>query len=126
MKAFKTLLAAGFCLALAVGCNSTSNKESMLSAAGFRTVPADTPERQAHLQSLPPDKITPIQRDGTVYYTFPDPKRNVLFVGQEPQYQEYQRLSIDQQMANEQMMTAQVNQSDTGWAVWGPFGWGWR
>ena len=98
MKTFKALFAAGLFLAMAIGCSTTSEKENMLSAAGFKMVPADTPGRQAHLSSLPADKITPVQRNGVVYYTFPDPKHNVLYVGQEPQYQEYQRLRLQNQM----------------------------
>ncbi len=91
-------------------------------------VPANTPEREAHLNSLPSDKITPVQRDGVTYYTFPDPKKNMLYVGQEPQYQEYQRLSIQKQMTDEQLEAAQLNQ-DNAWGVWGTWpgpGWGWR
>src|SRR5215469_18769968 len=99
MKAFKTWLIAGVLLGLAIGCASTQSREDMLSAAGFRRVPANTPERQAHLSSLPADKITPVVRDGITYYTFPDPKQNVLYVGQEPQYQKYQNLRLQQQMA---------------------------
>src|SRR5579871_5175262 len=98
MKIFKTLLAPGLLLALAIGCSTTHDTENMLSAAGFKMVPANTPERQAHLNSLPADKITPVQRNGVTYYTFADPKQNVLYVGQEPQYQEYQRLRLQNQM----------------------------
>lgn len=122
MKTFKTLLAASLFLALAVGCTSTRDKESMLSAAGFRKIPADTPQRQAHLNSLPPDKITPVQSGGTLYYTFPDPKRNVLYVGQEAQYQEYQELRYQDQVAmQEKLNVARMNQDDAWFELWGPW-----
>ncbi len=128
MKTFKTLLAAGALLALAMGCSTTSNKEDMLSAAGFKMVPADTAQRQAHLNSLPPDRITPVQRNGTVYYTFPDPKKNVLYVGQEQQYQKYQSLRLQKQIADEQLSAAQMNENS--WGVWGAWGagpaWAWQ
>jgi hypothetical protein len=127
MKTFKTLLMTGVLIGLAVGCSTTKSREDMLSAAGFRMVPANTPERQQHLNSLPADKITPVVRDGITYYTFPDPKQNVLYVGQEPQYQKYQNLRLQQQMAQEQMEAAQMN--DQAWGAWGPWGgpgWAWR
>lgn len=128
MKTFKTILAAGLFLALAVGCSTTASREDMLSAAGFKREPANTPERQAHLNSLPADKITPVVRDGVTYYTFPDPKQNVLYVGQEQQYQEYRRLRLQKQMADEQLAAAQMNE-DAAWNAWGPWGgpgWAWR
>ena len=123
MKTFKTLLAASLFLALAVGCRSTSSKENMLSAAGFKMVPANTPERRAHLNSLPADTITPVQRNGVVYYTFPDPKRNVLYVGQEPQYQEYQQLRFQEQITMQEDLDAERMNANEAW--WGPSGpWG--
>jgi hypothetical protein len=127
MKIFQTLLITGVLMGLAVGCASTKSREDMLSAAGFQRVPANTPERQAHLTSLPADTITPVVRNGTTYYTFPDPKQNVLYVGQEPQYQKYQNLRLQQQMAQEQLSAAELN--DQAWGVWGPWGgpgWAWR
>ena len=123
MKKFKTWLSIGALVAVAVGCSTTKEKENMLSAAGFKMVPANTPEREAHLKSLPADKITPVQRQGTTYYTFPDPKSNVLYVGQEPQYQKYRQLRLQKQMADEQLETAQMNEN--AWGAWGAWGGGW-
>jgi hypothetical protein len=125
MKTFKVLLATAALVALAIGCTTTKERENMLSAAGFKMVPANTPERQAHLKSLPADKITPVQRNGTTYYTFPDPKNNVLYVGQEAQYQQYRKLRYQKQLADEQLETAQMNENAWGaWGAWGPgFAW---
>jgi hypothetical protein len=124
MKKLKALLATGVLMALAIGCSTTKERENMLSAAGFRMVPADTPDKQARLQSLPADKITPVQRDGKTYYTFADPKNNVLYVGQEPQYQEYKKLRYQKQLADEQLSTAEMY-NDAAWGGWGPWGPGW-
>jgi hypothetical protein len=127
MKTFTGFLTIGVLLALATGCSTTKEKENMLSAAGFQMVPADTPERQAHLKSLPADTITTAQRDGKLYYTFPDPKSNVLYVGQEPQYQKYRQLRYQKQLADEQLNAAEMN-NDAAWGAWGPWGpgWAWR
>jgi hypothetical protein len=127
MKTFKALLITAAVIALAIGCATTKDRENMLSAAGFKMVPANTPERQAHLQSLPADKITPVQRGGITYYTFPDPKNNVLYVGQEQEYQRYRQLRVEKQMADEQMEAAQMNENAWGaWGGWGGRGWAWR
>src|SRR5262245_61625035 len=127
MKTCKTLLAAGVVIALAIGCSTTKNRENMLSAAGFKAIPADTPQREAHLKSLPSDKLTTVTRNGTQYYVFPDPKQNVLYVGQEAQYQQYRKLRLEKQMADEELSAASLN-ADASWGVWGGWGpgWAWR
>ena len=38
-------------LAMAVGCANTQHTENLLSAAGFRTVIANTPQRQEQLKA---------------------------------------------------------------------------
>jgi len=127
MKTFKTLLTASLLIGLAIGCSTTKDRENMLSAAGFKAIPADTPEREAHLKSLPSDKLTTVQRGGTQYYVFPDPKQNVLYVGQEQQYQQYRRLRLEKQMADEQLSAAAMNEDAWGaWGAWGGRGWAWR
>jgi hypothetical protein len=120
MKTFKALLTTAALIALSIGCSTTKDRENMLSAAGFKMVPANTPTREAHLKSLPADKITPVQREGTTYYTFADPKNNVLYVGQDQEYQRYRQLRLQKQMADEQLATAEMNE-DT-WGAWGPWG----
>jgi hypothetical protein len=124
MKAFKALLAAAFLMAVAVGCSTTKDKENMLSAAGFKMVPADTSQQLAHLNSLPTGKITPVQRSGKMYYSFPDKSKNVLYVGQEPQYQKYRELCLQKQITEEQLSAAQLN-NEGEWGVWGAWGGGW-
>jgi hypothetical protein len=114
-------------MVLAIGCSSTGEKQNMLSAAGFRAVPADSPERQTHLKSLPRDQITPVRRDGTVYYVFPDPKNNILYMGDEQNYQKYHQLRFQRQLADDQLAAAQM-WNTAPWGVWGPWGpgWAWR
>ena len=107
-------------LALGVGCSTTTKTENMLSAAGFKMVPAATPEQKAHLKTLPPDKVTMVQREGKTYFVFPDLKQQVLYVGQQAQYDEYQKLRIQNQLAQDQMNAAELN-SEPAWGVWGGF-----
>ena len=121
MKRVKTLLRiispAAF-LALAVGCTTTTQTENMLSAAGFKAVPAVTPEQQAHLKTLPAHKITMAVRNGKPYYTFPDASHKILYVGQEAQYQEYQKLRLQKQMAADELGAAELNNGGA-WGIWG-------
>ncbi|MFO1461341.1 MAG: hypothetical protein U1G08_18295 [Verrucomicrobiota bacterium] len=111
-------------LALAAGCASNQQMESMLSAAGFRAVPVNTPKREAQLKSLPPGKVSMVPRNGTNYFLYPDSKGNVLYVGQQAQYQEYQNLRAKAKMQQEQSGQAALmstyNFDDYG--IWGDAG----
>jgi hypothetical protein len=107
--------------ALAFGCSTTKQTENLLSAAGFKIMPATTLEQQAHLKKLPADKVTTVVREGKTYFVFPDIKQQVLYVGQQAQYNEYQRLRLQKQMAEDQAQAAELN-SEPAWGVWG--GWG--
>ena len=125
MEKVKALLFAGVLAALALGCNTTAPTENMLTAAGFKTIPADNQEKLAHLNTLPPGKITTVKRSGTLYYVYPDAKNNTLYVGQQEQYQEYQKLRRQKLMEDEQLNAADAN-NEAPWGVWGPsesFGW---
>ena len=102
------------------------DKENMLSAAGFQMKPADTPKRVAHLQLLTPLKLLPYTRsDGKLLYVYTDPKGcNCLYVGDETAYQRYRALEQQQKVAQEQMVTAQMNaDAAMDWGLWGPYWW---
>jgi hypothetical protein len=106
---------------LALGCSTTKPTEDLLSAAGFKVMPAATPEQKAHLKTLPPGKVTMVVRDGKTYYAYPDVKQQVLYVGQQPQYDAYQKLRLQKQMAEEQVQAAELN-SEPAWGAWGAWG----
>jgi hypothetical protein len=108
-------------LALAIGCSTTKETENLLSAAGFKTMPATTAQQQAHLKTLPPNKVTSVVRDGKTYFVFPDAKAQVLYVGQQAQYDAYQKLRLEKQMAQEQLEAAEGNASGD-WGAWGDWG----
>jgi hypothetical protein len=114
------LAAALALLGLAMGCASTKHTENLLSAAGFKTVPATTPDQEAHLKALPPHKVTMVIRNGKTYYAFPDVKENVLYIGQDAQYQQYQKLRLQEQLAEDQVSAAEMN-SEASWNMWGPW-----
>ena len=107
-------------LCFAVGCASTHQTEDLLAAAGFKIIPANSPEQQAHLKSLPDHKLSMVQRNGKEYFVYPDAPNNVLYVGQNPQYQQYQKLREEHQLAKENAESSMML-SDPGWNVWGPW-----
>ena len=101
----------------------TLGTEEVLSAAGFQMKLADTPERLTSLDTLPPRTLVPQTRDGEVYYVYADPKAcRCLYVGTEAQYQEYQRLALQKELADKQLRAAQDNWNAAAtWGAWG--GW---
>jgi hypothetical protein len=110
-------------LALAVGCAAnTQSTENLLSAAGFRTIVANTPQRQQHLKTLPPNKVVLVQRNGKNYYVYADPANNQIYVGNPSQYQQYQQLRLARNLVQDQLATAELNQQAAmGWGYWGPW-----
>jgi hypothetical protein len=119
-KSFLTFGAVVLAVAVSgLGCSTTKQTENMLSAAGFKMIPANTPEQQAHLKTLKPRKVTMVAREGKTYFAYPDVKRQVLYVGTQAQYDEYQNLRRQEQIAEEQSATAN---SEAAWASWGPWG----
>jgi hypothetical protein len=101
--------------------------EPLLSAAGFKMQLADTPDKIAHLQTLPALQLVPHKHDGTLYYGFADPYVcKCLYVGDAAAYQEYEKLALQKQMVDEQQSAAMMNEDAAAdWAMggfWGPFG----
>jgi hypothetical protein len=109
----------------AIRAHQTAETEQILAAAGFQVKPADTPEKLAHLQTLTPRKVVRYTRDGQPQYVYADPETcKCLYVGDEQRYQKYQELSLQKQIADEQMSAAQTNwDASMNWGAWGPWGW---
>lgn len=98
--------------------DSVTDTEQSLAAAGFHQRAADTSERLAHLQSLPPQKLFSKTRDGELYYLYADQEFcNCLYVGDEAAYDRYQNLSIEKQIVGEEEAAAM------DWDMWGPHPW---
>jgi hypothetical protein len=117
---------AGCATLQAAGTRST---EEVLSAAGFHIEAADTPEKLADLQLPPARRVLPQSRDGKTSYVYRDPRVcHCVYVGGEAEYQKYQQLRLQKDIADEESSRA----LNWGWgpggawgpgAAWGP-GWG--
>ncbi len=134
MRVSFKMIGATVLLALAVGCATTNSNSDLLSAAGFKLLPADTPKKQQLLQTLTPGKLTLITWKGKQFYVQPDVPNNQAYVGTPREYQAYQQLRLAKQLSNENLMAAQMNQTAMmGFGpAWGPgfyggfYGRGWR
>jgi hypothetical protein len=109
------------CVGVSACANQVQNKEDMLAAAGFTIVPANTPQRQASLKSMPPHKFVHQMRNNAVVFVYADPTIcDCMYVGNQVAYDRYRQNVFVKNIANEQEMTAQMYQMD-----WGPWGPGW-
>lgn len=108
------------------GCAAMERKkaastEDLLIAAGFTTKQPATPQDLASLQSMTPLKLLKTTRDGKVMYVYPDPYNcKCVYVGNEKQYAEYRRLSIERNIAEENLAAAEMWQYGPA-----PYGWYW-
>jgi len=117
---------------ITAGCAAIRNMkaqqtEEILAAAGFQMKLADTPEKLARLQALRQQKLVPHQRDGEVYYVYADAGGcKCIYVGNETAYQQYQKLALEEKIADEQREAASMNEAAAmDWNTWGPWGpWG--
>jgi len=105
----------------------SANTTSLLSAAGFRTLTPQTPKQQQLYAALPPYKVEHATVKGRSFYVYKDEKAGVAYVGHGPEYQRYQQLCIQQQIAQDYYMAAQMNTVYArGWyGAWGPRGLWW-
>lgn len=105
---------------------ATQNKENMLAAAGFSVQPANTPERVASLKTLPPHKFTMQSNNGQTVFLYADPTVcGCIYYGSQQNYDAYRQMAFQQQIANQQQMTAMMNQqAEFDFGPWGPMGMG--
>jgi hypothetical protein len=88
---------------------ASSNTKSLLSAAGFVVRSPETPVQKEIYASLPAYQLQRAHVNGKVFYVFKDEKAGVAYVGREPAYQRYQQLCIQQQVAQNYYMAAEMN-----------------
>jgi len=106
---FVATLAGTILLAGCAGVGS-SNTESLLTAAGFRARTPQTPKQQQIYATLPPYQVQRATVKGQVFYVYKDEKAGVAYVGREQEYQRYQQLAIQQQIAQNQIAAAEMQQ----------------
>jgi len=102
---------------VAIGCADKSqqnaNKGDALVASGFKVVPANTPERQAALRQLPPQKFVRQVRGDKVVFVYADPANcNCLYAGNVTAYGAYRARGVDKQVTDEQAM------DNWNWETW--------
>jgi outer membrane murein-binding lipoprotein Lpp len=107
---------------LLTGCASGS-KITLLSAAGFRTVVPSTPAQIAQLKSMPQRKVVPVTKKGKTAFLYADAANNVLLIGNQKQYQQFQQYNLQYKIQQDQEATAALNaDASQEWGAWGGIG----
>ena len=122
-KSLSNTAIVGFLLGI-VGCTTpqqqVSQKEDLLSAAGFQIRIADSPQRIAALKSLPPNKFVTRVKNGQLVYQYADPLVcRCIYFGTQQNWDAYRQEVFQQRLADEAQMTAIMNQESWDWGPWG-------
>jgi hypothetical protein len=68
---------------------TTPQMVTQLTQAGFTPYSAKTAAQKAHIQSLPADKLTKVNRHGKNMWVYPDAANNQVYVGNSAQYKAF-------------------------------------
>ncbi|MBU1155233.1 MAG: hypothetical protein KJ921_05255 [Proteobacteria bacterium] len=126
------LAALTICLALALSaCAGPNSQEKiqqndrLLLSSGFDAIPASTPARMKHLESMPQHRILHLVRDGKDYYLWADAaNEQCLWVGTWQDYQRFKQLAWDmynQGGQNRLDYTDGWSSGPVDWDMWGPW-----
>jgi hypothetical protein len=110
---------------LVTGCSTGQNKERLLSASGFKTVVPTTQKQVAQLKTLPQLQVIPVTKKGKTIFMFADSKRNLLLIGNQKQYQQYQQYSLQYHIQQDKVEAASLNADASEWGGWGGMGGFW-
>lgn len=133
---FALALAPGGCSALSQSEKPTPEQRStqlepMLAAAGFAMLPADTPQRQEQLSTLPPLTVSYyVGRKGKLHYWMADPQYcKCLYLGTEESYQKYEQMRLQQKWqrkenedARDNLEASQEEQMELQTEMFNPYG----
>ena len=123
------ILAAAVAALFMTGCAGvgSGNTTALLSAAGFHAITPQTPKQQQMYAALPPYQVEHATMKGRAFYIYKDEKAGVAYVGREQEYQNYQQLAIQQQIAQNYYTAVAMDRAAAyGWyGAWGPRAFWW-
>jgi hypothetical protein len=123
------IFAAAVTALFVAGCAGvgSGNTTSLLTAAGFRARTPQTPKQQQIYAALPPYQVHRATVNGKTFYVYKDEKAGIAYVGREQEYQRYHQLAVQQQIAQNYYMAAEMDRAAAfGWyGAWGPRAFWW-
>jgi hypothetical protein len=117
-------LAAVLAIAL-LGCatapssSSPRSQDELLTAAGFTTYMAKTPQSLSYLKTLPPQEIVQHRYQGANrFLVCTDQNSKACYVGDEAAYQRYQNLANQEELAARKRAVAQERSDPEALVLW--------
>jgi hypothetical protein len=95
------------------------NKESMLSAAGFRVRTPSTQEQWAMFNQMTPYKLERNTFKGKALYSYADKQKGVVYVGGDKAYQRYKQLGLQRSTAQNELEASYSEYLDKIDREWG-------
>ena len=124
MKCLLLLIAVLLSSCAAIEQADRSNTERLLAAAGFKVLPANTPERQLSLEATRPYKVERKLKGEEIYYFYACPDQSIAYIGNQTDYSKYRELELQQEIANQNTASSEnavlAAQQWNDWRVWGP------
>ena len=123
------IFAAAVTALFVAGCAEmgSGNTTSLLTTTGFRARTPQTPQQQQIYAALPPYQVHRATVKEKTFYVYKDEKAGIAYVGREQEYQRYQQLAVQQQIAQNYYMAAEMDRAAAfGWyGAWGPRAFWW-
>jgi len=98
------------------GTLSHSRVESLLSAAGFQILTGADAQQQAWYAQTPPNTLQRHLKRGKAVYTYADQRGCFMYVGGQPEYQQYERLVRETSNAERRIHASEA--LDKPWRDW--------
>lgn len=105
------------------GCASTgsSNTKNLLTASGFRERTPETEKQKELYAAAPAYKVQRITAKGKTFYAYKDEKSGTALVGDESNYQQYEKLAVQQRIAQQEYQAAEMRR-DAAYGWYGAYG----
>ena len=95
------------------------SQADLLNDAGFKMHTANTPQKQAYVNTLPAKKVVSNQYQGkTLYLVCTDPDSKQCFLGDEDAYKRYQQMAIQQSISEDQRKVYEERSDPQAQQMW--------
>ena len=100
------------CACATLNAEKIADKERLLISAGFHPKYADNRQKLEHLNAQPQHKIITYVKAGKNYYVYADASNcRCMYVGGDRAYQKFTSLQVQQHIAQELQISAELNQN---------------
>ena len=92
-----------------------SQKEMLLTQAGFRTKTVTTPEQQQRVNQLAANRVSAVKYNGKLYYVYPSGKKDQIYIGNQAQFDAYKQALEGKKASMQAQQNAQTLEGSPTW-----------